>query len=60
MAETVIGLALFLVATYVKLVSWNDSLTWALGIAIGVVLALISRITYSIPLFISAYSVSRR
>jgi hypothetical protein len=44
MVETVIGLAFFLVATYVKLVSWNDPLTWALGIAIGVVLALGSRI----------------
>jgi len=54
------GKSLFLVTTYVKLVSWNDPLTWALGIAIGVVLALISRITYSIPLSISAYSVSRR
>jgi hypothetical protein len=48
MVETAIGLALFLVATYVKLVSWNDPLTWALGITIGVVLALGSRIVYSV------------
>ena len=48
MVETAIGLALFLVATYVKLVSWNDPLTWALGSTIGVVLALGSRIVYSV------------